>query len=121
MGNGLTRLETRFLGDAAGLAAVEKRAGEPLEAEEAETLGLVTFAPDDIDWDEEVRIAVEERASLLPGRADRPGGELPFRRAGDDGDEDLRAADRLAELDFLPAERLGPGRRAARLRHGQAG
>jgi benzoyl-CoA-dihydrodiol lyase len=66
MGNGLTRLQTRFYGDQAGLAGVAKRAGEPLQAEEAEQLGLVTFAPDDIDWAEEVRIAVEERASFSP-------------------------------------------------------
>jgi len=66
MSNGLTRLQTRFLGDPDALAAAEKRSGEPLEAEEAEGLGLVTFAPDDIDWDEEVRIAVEERASFSP-------------------------------------------------------
>ncbi len=66
MGNGLTRLQTRFLGDPDSLAAVEKALGEPLEAEEAERLGLVTFAPDDIDWEEEVRIAVEERASFSP-------------------------------------------------------
>ena len=38
----------------------------PLPAEEAEKLGLITFAPDDIDWDEEVRIAVEERAGFSP-------------------------------------------------------
>jgi benzoyl-CoA-dihydrodiol lyase len=66
MGNGLTRLQTRFFGDEAGLASVEKAAGEPLEAEEAEKLGLVTFAPDDIDWEEEVRIAVEERSAFSP-------------------------------------------------------
>ena len=66
MGNGLTRLQTRYLGDTGGLAAVEKRAGEPLEAEDAEGLGLVTFAPDDIDWADEVRIAIEERASFSP-------------------------------------------------------
>jgi benzoyl-CoA-dihydrodiol lyase len=66
MGNGLTRLQTRFWGDPAGLQDVEARMGEPLAAEEAEKLGLVTFAPDDIDWDEEVRIAVEERASFSP-------------------------------------------------------
>jgi benzoyl-CoA-dihydrodiol lyase len=66
MGNGLTRLQTRFFGDEAALAAVEKRAGEALLAEDAEALGLVTFAPDDIDWDEEVRISVEERASFSP-------------------------------------------------------
>jgi benzoyl-CoA-dihydrodiol lyase len=66
MGNGLTRLQTRFFGDTAALAAVRDRVGEPLPAEEAERLGLVTFAPDDIDWAEEVRIAVEERASFSP-------------------------------------------------------
>jgi benzoyl-CoA-dihydrodiol lyase len=66
MANGLTRLQTRFLGDEPALAEAEKRAGEGLEAEDAETLGLVTFAPDDIDWDEEVRIAIEERASFSP-------------------------------------------------------
>jgi len=64
MGNGLTRLQTRFWGNPSALAAVEAHAGEPLPAEEAEVLGLVTFAPDDIDWDEEVRIAIEERAGF---------------------------------------------------------
>jgi benzoyl-CoA-dihydrodiol lyase len=66
MSNGLTRLQTRFLGDPDVLAAAEKSAGDPLAAEDAEALGLVTFVPDDIDWDEEVRIAVEERASFSP-------------------------------------------------------
>src|ERR1700722_12167483 len=80
MGNGLTRLATRFLGDAEGLAAAEKSAGSPLEAEEAEKLGLVTFAPDDIDWDEEVRIAVEERASFSPDAL--TGLEANYRFAG---------------------------------------
>jgi benzoyl-CoA-dihydrodiol lyase len=66
MSNALTRLQTRFLGDPDALAAAEKRSGDALEAEDAEALGLVTFAPDDIDWDEEVRIAIEERASFSP-------------------------------------------------------
>ena len=80
MGNGLTRLQTRFLGDAEGLAAVEKALLSPLEAEDAEKLGLVTFAPDDIDWDEEVRIAVEERASFSPDAL--TGLEANYRFAG---------------------------------------
>ena len=80
MGNGLTRLATRFLGDANALAAVEKAAGESLTADEAEKLGLVTFAPDDIDWDEEVRIAVEERASFSPDAL--TGLEANYRFAG---------------------------------------
>jgi benzoyl-CoA-dihydrodiol lyase len=66
MGNGLSRLQTRFLGDEAALTAVEKRVGDALLAQDADALGLVTFAPDDIDWDEEVRIALEERASFSP-------------------------------------------------------
>ena len=66
MGNGLTRLATRFLGDGAGLAAAEQATGSPLEAAAADKLGLVTFTPDDIDWEEEVRIAVEERVSFSP-------------------------------------------------------
>ena len=80
MGNGLTRLATRFLGDAVALAAAEKSAPSPLEAEEAEKLGLVTFAPDDIDWDEEVRIALEERASFSPDAL--TGLEANYRFAG---------------------------------------
>ena len=80
MGNGLTRLQTRFLGDTDGLAAVEKRAGEPLPAAEAAELGLVTFAPDDIDWDDEVRLALEERASFSPDAL--TGLEANYRFAG---------------------------------------
>jgi len=80
MGNGLTRLQTRFYGDQDGLAAVEKRAGEPLEAEEAEKLGLITFAPDDIDWEEEVRIALEERSAFSPDAL--TGLEANYRFAG---------------------------------------
>jgi benzoyl-CoA-dihydrodiol lyase len=66
MSNGLTRLQTRFWGDEAGYDAAAKRKGEALEAQDAAELGLVTFAPDDIDWDEEIRIAIEERASFSP-------------------------------------------------------
>ncbi len=80
MSNGLTRLQTRYLGDEAGLAEVEKRAGEPLEADDAERLGLVTFVPDDIDWDEEIRIATEERASFSPDAL--TGLEANYRFAG---------------------------------------
>jgi benzoyl-CoA-dihydrodiol lyase len=80
MGNGLTRLQTRFVGDPQALEQVEKRAGEQLEAEDAERLGLVTFAPDDIDWDDEVRIAVEERASFSPDAL--TGLEANYRFAG---------------------------------------
>ncbi len=66
MGNDLTRLQTRFLGHDEALKAIEERVGDGLAAVDAERLGLVTFAPDDLDWDEEVRIAIEERASFSP-------------------------------------------------------
>jgi benzoyl-CoA-dihydrodiol lyase len=66
MGNGLSRLATRFFGDEAGFAAAADAAGRPIDAAQAAELGLVTFAPDDIDWDDEVRLALEERSSFSP-------------------------------------------------------
>jgi benzoyl-CoA-dihydrodiol lyase len=66
MGNDLTRLRSRFYGDDKALSTVESRVGQELAAADALELGLVTFAPDDIDWADEVRIAVEERASFSP-------------------------------------------------------
>ena len=64
MCNGLTRLETRFLDDAATVDAVKAEIGGDVDAGAADGLGLVTFIPDDIDWEDEVRIAIEERASF---------------------------------------------------------
>ena len=66
MGNGLTRLASRFHGDDEALAAVGERQGEALTGADADGLGLVTDAPDDIDWADEIRILLEERASLSP-------------------------------------------------------
>jgi benzoyl-CoA-dihydrodiol lyase len=66
MPNGLSRLESRFLDDPAALAAARDVMGTALDAEQAERLGLVTFAFDDIDWDDEIRIFLEERASFSP-------------------------------------------------------
>jgi benzoyl-CoA-dihydrodiol lyase len=66
MVNGLTRLLTRFCEDEQPVALARERIGEKLDAVAALELGLVTFTPDDLDWDEEVRIAIEERASLSP-------------------------------------------------------
>jgi len=80
MANGLTRLQTRFLGDDKALAEAEQHKEQNLEAEDAERLGLVTFAPDDIDWDDEVRIAVEERNSFSPDALS--GLEANYRFAG---------------------------------------
>jgi len=63
MCNDLSRLETRFLDDETKIAAIKAEIGINLDAETAEGLGLITFIPDDIDWEDEVRIAIEERAS----------------------------------------------------------
>ena len=64
MSNGLSRLATRFLGEPDRLAAAGGVVGQELDAEAAERLGLITFARDDIDWDDEVRLFLEERASF---------------------------------------------------------
>ena len=80
MSNGLTRLQSGFWGDEAGYEAAGKRLGAALEAEDAADLGLITFAPDDIDWDEEIRIATEERASFSPDAL--TGLEANYRFAG---------------------------------------
>ncbi len=66
MGNDLTRLQTRFLGEPEAVEALEARIGAPMEAEEASEAGLVTFIYDDIDWEDELRIFLEERASFSP-------------------------------------------------------
>jgi benzoyl-CoA-dihydrodiol lyase len=66
MVNGLTRLESRFLGDPHRVDELKRRIGEDLDARAAAEAGLVTFTPDDIDWADEVRIAVEERAAFSP-------------------------------------------------------
>ena len=66
MVNGLTRLQSRYLNDPVTVEALRKRQGEAMDALTAEEAGLITFAPDDIDWEDEVRIAVEERAAFSP-------------------------------------------------------
>ena len=66
MSNGLTRLETRFLGEPDAVEAAKATIGEQLDASQADELGLVSFAFDDIDWEDEVRIFLEERASFSP-------------------------------------------------------
>ena len=66
MSNGLTRLETRFLGQPELLKEAEIRIDAPLLGDECESMGLVTFAFDEIDWDDEIRIFLEERAAFSP-------------------------------------------------------
>jgi benzoyl-CoA-dihydrodiol lyase len=66
MVNGLSRLQSRSLDDLARVDALRDQIGEDLDAEAADEAGLVTFTPDDIDWEDEVRIAIEERAAFSP-------------------------------------------------------
>jgi benzoyl-CoA-dihydrodiol lyase len=63
---GQTRLQRRFYDEAAPLAAVRAQLGQPLDADAAYALGLVTANPDDIDWADEIRIAIEERVAMSP-------------------------------------------------------
>jgi len=66
MVNDQSRLQRRFYEETAPLEAARAAAGQALDADEAVKLGLVTAAPDDIDWDDEIRIAIEERAAMSP-------------------------------------------------------
>jgi benzoyl-CoA-dihydrodiol lyase len=66
MVNGLARITARFYGEAEPIARARAAAGKPLDAAQAHRLGLVTATPDDLDWADEIRIAMEERASLSP-------------------------------------------------------
>jgi len=64
--NGLSRLQTRFYEDASTISQLEKLGDSKLRADQALELGLVTLTPDDIDWEDEIRIMLEERASMSP-------------------------------------------------------
>jgi benzoyl-CoA-dihydrodiol lyase len=64
MCNGLSRLQTRFLAEPDRVEELRARIGDAIDTELAEKLGLVTFTPDDIDWEDEVRLAIEERAAF---------------------------------------------------------
>jgi benzoyl-CoA-dihydrodiol lyase len=66
MATGQSRLARRFYDEAAALNAVRAVAGQPLDADAAFAVGLVTANPDDIDWADEVRIAIEERVAMSP-------------------------------------------------------
>ncbi|MGA7461779.1 MAG: 2,3-epoxybenzoyl-CoA dihydrolase [Candidatus Korobacteraceae bacterium] len=83
--NDRSRLETRFSGDAKDMAGAVEAKGKLLGPEEAMALGLVTVAPDDLDWEDELRIAIEERASLSPDAL--TGMEASLRFPGDETTE----------------------------------
>ncbi len=80
MGNGLSRLATRFVGNPDRVRALLDRQGDELDAPTALACGLVTAAPDDIDWEDELRIALEERSSFSPDAL--TGMEASYRFAG---------------------------------------
>jgi benzoyl-CoA-dihydrodiol lyase len=80
--NGKTRLAIRFYGTPESVETLHAMTGEPLDAERAEALGLVTFAPDELDWDDEIRLALEERAMLSPDAL--TGMEASLRFPGDE-------------------------------------
>ena len=66
MVNGITRITSRFLNRPEHVEALQARVNGRLDATAAEQLGLVTFTPDDIDWDDEIRIVLESRGSFSP-------------------------------------------------------
>jgi benzoyl-CoA-dihydrodiol lyase len=80
MSNGLSRLATRFWGRQDLLDSARSRLGKDLQAAEAADMGLVTFTPDDLDWDDEVRLTLEERNSFSPDAL--TGMEANFRFTG---------------------------------------
>jgi benzoyl-CoA-dihydrodiol lyase len=120
MVNGLTRLASRFLGEPDRALQLKGRLGEDLDAAAAGEAGLVTFAPDDIDWEDEVRIGIEARAAFSPDALTGMEALASLRRAGDRSRADLQPPVRLAELDIPAPQCRGRQGRAARLRHGPA-
>ena len=118
MVNGLGRLASRFLDEPARADDLKGRLGQDLDAAAALEAGLVTFAPDDIDWEDEVRIAHGGAGGVLSRRPHRHGGVAPVRRPRDPREQDLRAPLRLAELDFPASERGGSGRGPQGVRDG---
>jgi benzoyl-CoA-dihydrodiol lyase len=80
MCNGLSRLQSRFLGNPERITELEALSGSAIPTGEAHDLGLVTFAPDDIDWEDEVRLAIDERVGLSPDAC--TGMEASLRFAG---------------------------------------
>ena len=102
---------TRFLGEPDSFARARARTGTRWTPTTPKRWAWSPPPIDDIDWDDEVRLMLEERASFSPDALTGDGGQSALRRPRDDGDAHFRAADRVAELDFPAAER-GRRRRA---------
>ena len=115
--NGITRLRARYLDDPDAIRSVREVMGKDLTATEAERLRLVTFCPDDIDWHDEVRLAVEARASFSPDAL--TGTEASLRFPGPETMES-KIFGRLsawAKLDISATQRGRRARRPYPLRH----
>ncbi len=107
--------------EAEPIARAKEAVGRALDAAEALALGLVTAAPDDLDWADEVRVALEERASLSPDALTGMEANLRFGVAETMADARLRPALGVAELDLHPTQRVRRSRRAEGIRHRQQG
>ena len=106
-----TRLQRRFYGNAAEMSAVQTTIGHTLDADQALALGLVTAAPDDIDWADEIRIALEERASMSPDAL--TGMEASLRFAGAETMETRIFGRLTAWQNWIFIHSPIPGRRAS--------
>jgi len=116
MANGLTRLETRFLGEPAEVERSKASIGELIDAEEAQAQGLVTFALDDIDWDDEIRMFLEERRSFSPDSLS--GMEANLRFAGPETMESKIFARLTAWQNWIFQRRNAVGEEGALRRYG---
>ena len=117
MPNHLSRLQARFNNDDSQLTALKEKLGAKLNPQEALDLGLVTVAPDDLDWEDELRQAIESRAALSPDGLTGLEANLRFGPNETTRDAHLRPPLRLAKLDFHPPQRSRPRRRPKSLRH----
>ena len=108
---------TRFWGATTTLDGGPGADRQGPDAADAVDAGLVTFALDDLDWDDEVRVMLEERNSFSPDALTGMEANLPLRRARDHRDQDLRPPHGVAELDLPTPERRRPRGCAAPLRH----
>jgi len=119
MVNGLTRLASRFLASPDAWTSSARGSARTWTPLSRRRPASSRFTPDDIDWDDEVRIALEERAAFSPTRSPA-WRRRSVRRARDAREQDLRPSLRVAELDLPALERRRPEGRAGGLRHGPA-
>ena len=121
MASGQSRLGRRFYDERPTLESLKTNIGKPLDADGAFALGLATSIPDDIDWVDEIRIAVEERASMSPDALTAMEANLRFDGPGDSGHARVRPSHRVAELDLPTTQRGWRKGRAQGLRQGRKG